>query len=94
MPVRFRQAVKEVALWEDVVKAMNGKPYRLVTIANIASSKIYESRLRGYFDEGYARRIYTATNGRLKLTPYATVQSSQQQQAAKEQNAEVNAGKS
>lgn len=94
MPIRYKQAEKEVALWADVVEAMDGRPYRLVTISGIPSSKIYESRLRGYFDEGYARRIKQATNGRLKLIPYATIQSHQKQQARKEQNAEVHADKS
>ncbi len=87
MPVRFKQAVKEVALWEDVVEAFNGRPYSMMKKTGISSIRIADAHNRGYFEEGHSFRIWKATNKRLKLTPYAEVQSNLKQQSIKERNA-------
>ena len=94
MPIRFQQAVKEVALWDDVVAAFNGRPYRMMSKTGISSIRIADAHNRGYFEEGHSYRIFKATNGRLKLTPYAEVQSRLKQQAVEGQNAKSHAAAS
>lgn len=65
----YRPAGAVIVLWEDVVAATNGHPYRLSRIAGICSANIARAKKRGYFTEYLARRIHDATVRRVTLIP-------------------------
>ncbi len=73
-PPRFKVFGKKVALWDDVVTAMDGKPYRLKRLCGIESKYISYAKIRGYFSEAHSWRIKNATCGRVRLTDYKNVE--------------------
>ena len=66
----LRPAGNVIALWDDVVAATNGQPFRLHSIAGITTYSISMARRKGFFSEKLARRIHDATNYRLPLIAY------------------------
>lgn len=70
--------VKRVALWVDVVEAMDGKPYGAINnrCPQIANSTITRAKNRGYFSSEISEVLHRMTMKRLKLVRHDSIKTS------------------
>lgn len=69
MPIAYKPTEAVIALWDDVLLEMEGKPYRVCRLCGIDEKAVSRAKYNGYYPESQARRIHEATLGRLNLTP-------------------------